>query len=326
MRTKGWLGVAFAACLLAGNVGCSGEVQLNAGIKQPEPVKPPPPPPPADADGDGVLDDGTDKCVGEKEDNLTPDPKDGCKSSDPDGDGILADADKCPAEAENKNSFQDEDGCPDVIPKVAIVKDEVKITDKILFAFARAEIDKSSEELIKTIAQVIKDNPQVEFVEVAGHADKVGDDVGNVTLTKRRAEAVVKALVALGVDRNRVRAAGYGRYCPIDAGDTDEAREKNRRVEFKIMRMNGKDTGVPLGCAEAVAKGIKPAGVPATAAAADKKQGVATEAKSGTEVKPAVEAKPADKKPAVEAKPADTKAGDTRPAADTKPSDLAPKK
>lgn len=321
MRIKGWLGVAFAACLLAGNVGCSGEVNLNAGAKTPETPKPQPPPPPADADGDGVVDDGTDKCVGEKEDNLAPDPKDGCKSADPDGDGILADADKCPTEAESKNSFQDEDGCPDVMPKVAIVKNEVRINDKILFAFAKAEIDKSSEDLIKNIAQVIKENPQVEFVEVAGHADKVGDDVGNVTLTKRRAEAVVKALVALGVDKNRLRGAGYGRYCPVDPGDTDEAKEKNRRVEFKIMRMNGKDTGVELGCAEAAAKGIKPAGVPATAPRAKAAEAAGADAKPAdtkpaAEVKPAVE-KPADKKPAADAKPADAK-----PAA----SDLAPKK
>jgi outer membrane protein OmpA-like peptidoglycan-associated protein len=300
-----WVGVVLGAWLLSASAGCEGAVQLKADVKAPEP---PPPPPPADADGDGVLDDGTDKCLGEKEDNLAPDPKDGCKSADPDGDGIAGAADKCPAEPETKNSFQDEDGCPDVMPKVAIVKDEVKINEKILFAFAKADIDKASEDLIKTIAQVIKENPQVEFVEIAGHADKVGDDFTNVNLTKRRADAVVKALAALGVDKNRMRAAGYGRYCPIDTGDSDEAREKNRRVEIKIMRMNGKDTGVALGCADAEAKGIKPAGVPATAPAG----------KAAGDAKPAgakpAGAKPADTKPA-EAKPAGAKPAEAKPAA-----------
>ena len=226
-----------------------------------------PPPPPPDSDGDGIIDDGRDKCVGEKEDNLAPDPTDGCKSSDPDGDGIAGDADKCPTDQETKNEFKDDDGCPDELPKVAVVGNEVKIQDKILFAFGKATIDQASDDLLKNIAQVVKDNPQVEFIEVAGHADKVGSDPGNVLLTKARAQAVVAALTKLGVDGKRMRGAGYGRYCPIDPGDSDAAREKNRRVEFKIMRTAGKDTGVALGCAEAETAGIKPTGAPATAPA-----------------------------------------------------------
>ncbi|MCC6559424.1 MAG: OmpA family protein [Polyangiaceae bacterium] len=301
--------MAVAASILVANVGCTGDVQLKAEVKQPEPPKPPPPAPPPDADGDGVVDDGTDKCVGEKEDGLAPDAKDGCKSNDPDQDGIAGDTDKCPSEAETKNNYQDEDGCPDV-PRVLVVNNEVKINDKILFAFGKADIDKQSDDLIKNIAQVIKDNPQIEFLEVAGHADKVGNDAGNVQLTKNRANAVVAALAALGVDKNRMRGAGYGRYCPVDPGDSEEAREKNRRVEFKIMKAGGKETGVPLGCEEAAKKGIKPAGVPATAPSGAK-----------TDAKPA-EAKPAEAKPA-EAKPAE-KAAAPKPA-DAKPAE-APKK
>lgn len=293
MRTKGLLGAAFAGCLLAMGVGCSGEVKLDAVLKTPEP--PPPPAAPPDADGDGVLDDGTDKCVGEKEDNLPPDAKDGCKSADPDADGIAGDADKCPTEAENKNDYQDEDGCPDTMPRVAVVKDEVKIADKIMFAFGKATIEKSSEGLLQDIAKVIKENPQVEFLEVAGHADKVGNDQGNVVLTRQRAEAVVKALAALGVEKTRLRAAGYGRYCPVDAGDSEEAKEKNRRVEFKIMRINGKETGTALGCSEAESKGIKPAGVPATApkAADAAKPAEAAKAAPDAAAKPVEAAKPA---------------------------------
>jgi OmpA-OmpF porin, OOP family len=333
MRYVNWLGMAFAASLLAGTVGCSGEVALNTEVKTPEPAKPPapPPPPPPDADADGVVDDGTDKCVGEKEDGLAPDAKDGCKSNDPDGDGILADADKCPNEPETKNNYKDTDGCPDV-PRVLLVKNEVKINDKILFAFGKADIDPASEDLIKNIAEVIKENPQIEFLEVAGHADKVGADNTNVTLTKKRAEAVAKALAGLGIDKNRMRAAGYGRYCPVDPGDSEEAKEKNRRVEFKVMRMGGKDTGVELGCAEASAKGLKPAGVPATAPkgppkAADAKAADAKPADAKpagakpADAKPAA-AKPADAKPA-DAKPADAKPAETKPAA-AKPADAKP--
>jgi len=264
MRHLGWI-VFVSASLLTATAGCgAAKIEAKVEVKP----QPPPPQPPPDADGDGVIDDGTDKCLGEKEDLLAPDPKDGCKSTDPDGDGIAGDADKCPTDKETKNDFKDDDGCPDEVPKVAVIGNEVKIQDKILFAFGKATIDKASDDLLKNIAQVVKDNPQIEFIEVAGHADKVGGDPGNVLLTKARAQAVVVSLTKLGVDSKRMRGAGYGRYCPIDPGDSEEAREKNRRVEFKIMRTAGKDTGVALGCSEAESAGIKPAGVPATAGAA----------------------------------------------------------
>src|SRR5215470_17508278 len=72
---------------------------------------PAPPEPPPDVDGDGIPDDGTDKCLNEKEDGLPPDPTDGCKSTDPDGDGIIGDADKCPNEKEDGLPPDPKDGC-----------------------------------------------------------------------------------------------------------------------------------------------------------------------------------------------------------------------
>ncbi|XXT24832.1 OmpA family protein [Sorangium sp. So ce429] len=304
--------MAFAASLLAANAGCAKEPQVQPAAAPPPPAPPPPapPPPPPDADADGVIDDGADKCVAEKEDGLPPDAKDGCKSTDPDGDGLTADADKCPGEAEVKNNYKDEDGCPDV-PRVSLAGSEVKLNEKIAFAAGKADIEPASQELLANIAQVIKDNPQIEFVEVAAYSEKVGNDAATVTLTKKRADAVVKALVALGVEKNRVRPAGYGAHCSLDAGETEEAKEKNRRVEIKIMRFEGKDTGVELACAAAITKGLKPAGVPATAP-----KGAAKAAQKGSDPKP-VEAKPVD------LKPTDTKAGAAKPADAAKPAGAA---
>jgi len=218
-----------------------------------------------DHDHDGVRDE-IDKCEGQKEDGYPPDPKDGCPSTDPDGDGILANADRCPYQPETRNGYQDDDGCPDAkssltrMARVTVTKTAIKIDEKIMFAFAKATIQPASDSLIKEIADVIKANPQIELIAVGGHADKIGSDPTNVDLTKRRASAVVDALVAQGVEKSRLRPQGYGRYCPIDPGDSDAAREKNRRVEFAILRASGKDTGVDPGCPEALAKGIKPGG------------------------------------------------------------------
>jgi OOP family OmpA-OmpF porin len=292
IRPTRWVFAALALPLLALHTGCA-EPQVEPKVATPEPAKAP-----ADADGDGIPDDGTDKCLVEKEDNLPPDPKDGCKSADADGDGLAGDADKCPnekednlppdakdgcasvdpdgdniigesdkcpAEKETNNDYKDDDGCPDVLPRVRVTKNEVKINEKILFEFAKATIEPESQGLLKEIAFVINDNPQIEHIEVAGHADKVGSDATNAALTMKRAQAVLDALVKLGVDKRRMHAQGYGRYCPVDKGESEEAREKNRRVEFKIMRIDGVETGVTLGCEESAAKGIKQTPVPKNA-------------------------------------------------------------
>ncbi len=67
---------------------------------------------PDDSDHDGIADD-VDKCPNEPEDKDGFQDADGCPDPDNDGDGILDAADKCPNDAEDFDGFQDEDGCPD---------------------------------------------------------------------------------------------------------------------------------------------------------------------------------------------------------------------
>jgi outer membrane protein OmpA-like peptidoglycan-associated protein len=71
-----------------------------------------PPPKPVDSDGDGIV-DGADKCPREPEDKDGFEDADGCPDPDNDKDGIADANDKCPNEAEDKDGFEDEDGCPD---------------------------------------------------------------------------------------------------------------------------------------------------------------------------------------------------------------------
>ena len=78
--------------------------------------EPPPPPPPVvdtDPDKDGIH-DPKDKCPNEPEDKDKFEDEDGCPDHDNDGDGILDKDDKCPHKAEDKDKFEDEDGCPDL--------------------------------------------------------------------------------------------------------------------------------------------------------------------------------------------------------------------
>ena len=72
------------------------------------------------------------------------------------------------------------------------------------------------------------------------------------------ADAVVEAVAKRGVERARLRSMGFGKYCPVDPAHARTAWEKNRRVEFKVVRTQDGPTGVELGCSKAAEKGIKP--------------------------------------------------------------------
>jgi OmpA-OmpF porin, OOP family len=252
MHRTPWIRLMLAVSLVAPAAGCSRGAQVATSPK----VAAVP-----DVDEDAIPDD-VDECVTEKEDGKSPNPKDGCKAdpNDQDNDG-LGISDKCPAQPETVNGYQDEDGCPDDLPKethvvVTITQDELKCCAKVLFATGKASIQEASAPLVDHVAKTLKDNPTIELLEVSGHADRLGREDQNLTLTRQRADAVVEALARHGIERKRLRGAGYGSYCPLVEGDTPDARERNRRVEFKIIRRDGTDTGVELGCAASKAKGV----------------------------------------------------------------------
>lgn len=114
-----------------------------------------------------------------------PDPKDGCPTDDPDKDGIRGDADKCPNEPETVNGYKDDDGCPDEKPQVEVTDTSMAKKSTTRSCSSRARRNQpASDKLIENIAKVIKENPDVDYVEVAGHADKRGVDASNRILTR----------------------------------------------------------------------------------------------------------------------------------------------
>jgi OmpA-OmpF porin, OOP family len=268
LRTIGLIAamVLGPAGMVLGLSACTAEAHLGSGPAA-KPTDPPPPPPagPVDTDGDGINDD-VDKCPSKAEDGKDPDPKDGCPSEDPDGDGIKGDADKCPTEAETKNGYQDEDGCPDTKPDIYLGEHEIEYKERIQFRVGSSQLDPKSDELIGKIADVIKSHPELNYIEVAGHTDKQGSETMNVKLSKDRAKSVVLALIKKKVSPFRLGSQGYGPYCPRDPAETPEAFEKNRRVDFVILRRGGKElTPNWDGCDAATAKKMKPLTIPKTA-------------------------------------------------------------
>ncbi|MFO0638808.1 MAG: OmpA family protein [Polyangiaceae bacterium] len=213
-----------------------------------------------DRDGDGIKDD-LDKCPDEKEDFDGFEDEDGCPEPDNDHDGIPDVKDLCPNEPETFNKFRDEDGCPDR-GNVVVEDNNIVILKKIQFKTGSAEILPESNEILDAVSGTIKDHPEFQLVEVAGHADERAPDAYNLQLTQLRVNAVVAALVARGTPANKLRSKGYGEYCPEDPEHNEAAWEKNRRVEFKIVKTADGPTGVELGCKNALEKGVKPDPVP----------------------------------------------------------------
>lgn len=68
-------------------------------------------------------------------------------------------------------------------------------------------------------------------IRVSGHTDNVGDPKTNKALSEKRAEAVRQYLISKGIDGGRIEAVGYGDTRPIASNDTEEGRQKNRRIE-----------------------------------------------------------------------------------------------
>jgi len=124
-------------------------------------------------------------------------------------------------------------------PKQVVLRDnKIEITEKIQFALNKAEILSVSFPLLDEVAKVMRDNPHVKQIAVEGHASPEGGDEYNLKLSQARAEAVRSYLVQKGVAAERLTAKGYGSSRPIAKNDTEQGREKNRRVEFNIIKQD----------------------------------------------------------------------------------------
>lgn len=212
--------------------------------------------PDLDNDQDGIL-DGDDKCPNVPEDKDGFEDKDGCPELDNDLDQIPDSEDKCPNKPETYNGYEDKDGCPDK-GRVVVDGTDIVILDKVQFETNSAKILSESDAILDAVAATLKGHDEFQVVEIAGHADARGADQHNLQLTKARAEAVAQALEKRGISRARLVSQGYGKYCPLDTAMTPAAFDKNRRVEFKVVKMDKEASAVERGCEQATRAGVKP--------------------------------------------------------------------
>jgi OOP family OmpA-OmpF porin len=101
------------------------------------------------------------------------------------------------------------------------------------FDLSRSTLKPESDALISSVADALG-QCQGAVIEVQGHTDLTGNHAANQRLSEARANAVIAALVAKGVPKDRLTAAGFGETQPKIAGITEDANAANRRIEFDL--------------------------------------------------------------------------------------------
>ncbi|HKD43490.1 MAG TPA: OmpA family protein [Myxococcaceae bacterium] len=199
----------------------------------------------SDRDGDGIP-DSADRCPDEPEDYDGFQDDDGCPDLDNDNDGVPDAQDRCP----NTPGPASNAGCPVLEPsldsdgggvpveykRVVVKSDRIEIKQQIRFKTGSARISgKESFEVLKEVAQALRDNVRIRKLRIEGHTDSVGVDAANINLSQMRANAVMAELVKNGVEPSRMEAVGYGRSRPVASNTTASGRAQNRRTEFNII-------------------------------------------------------------------------------------------
>jgi outer membrane protein OmpA-like peptidoglycan-associated protein len=295
----------------------------------------------SDRDGDGVPDED-DKCPEvpgpkdhqgcpkpinpDRDDDGVPDAVDECPDipglavfdgcPDRDGDGIPDIVDKCPDEPGPAENL----GCPIVEqPQVVLESGRIRVRGEIMFETDQAVIQPQSFKMLDDVFKVLADNPEVGPVHIEGHTDNRGPRAYNQALSERRAKAVFDYLVKKGIDKKRLKSAGFGLDKPIADNNSAIGRAKNRRTEFRLVKESDKANVETPGAAPGTLDMTVPAPTPGAArpqpapAAAANSGAVAPSAAADAGTGPA---KPATPKPAADAGTAPAKPATPKPATD----------
>ncbi len=210
-----------------------------------EAARPAPPPPLSDApvtalppleragdpDRDGLA-EVLDLCPEIAEDRDGFQDEDGCPDPDNDGDGLADALDRCPNEAETLNGYNDSDGCPDVEPQA--VAGLGGVVEAVRFAIGRDAFLPSSLGILNRVLESLQRNPKLRL-RIEGHTSKDGGRIKNLKLSRRRALAIRRWLIKQGIHGSRLSAYGFGEDRPIAPNNTAAGRKKNRRVELHFL-------------------------------------------------------------------------------------------
>ena len=129
-------------------------------------------------------------------------------------------------------------------PGIRVVGDRFVFESSVLFDSARADISPAGRQSLDDLAAAVIDlereiPPDLPWIlRIDGHTDRQpisgGPFRSNWELSSARAIAVVQYLITKGIPPERLAAAGFGEFQPIDPGQDEDALARNRRIELKL--------------------------------------------------------------------------------------------
>ncbi|EMK07850.1 MULTISPECIES: OmpA family protein [Leptospira] len=125
----------------------------------------------------------------------------------------------------------------EVILQLPPIRDRGSIQINNLFFESKSfQIAPESAPELDRLAEIVKENPDIE-IQIEGHTDNVGKKKDNLILSEKRAAAVAEYLFQKhSISKARIQTKGFGDSVPLSKNDSEEARKKNRRVNFTILK------------------------------------------------------------------------------------------
>lgn len=108
------------------------------------------------------------------------------------------------------------------------------VLKNIYFETGKSVLTSESDDALNKVRRFLENNKSVRL-EISGHTDNTGSSRVNSELSTNRAKAVVDYLIAQGISKSRLEYKGFADTQPVADNSTAEGREKNRRVEFKVL-------------------------------------------------------------------------------------------
>lgn len=118
---------------------------------------------------------------------------------------------------------------------------EVVIDKEIIFKVGTANLEKNSDEALQVIKLYLTDKPYISLLRIESHTDNVTPNAQ--ALSEKRALAICKRLVELGVDCKRLIAVGFGANKPIADNTTAAGKVQNRRISLVNVALRDKNIG-----------------------------------------------------------------------------------
>ncbi len=121
------------------------------------------------------------------------------------------------------------------------MQETLTIIENLYYAYGDWHIDAAGTKILDKVITVLNSNPNLN-IELSSHTDSRSSDQYNLQLSQKRAKAAVDYMIAKGIDKNRLKAIGYGESkllnrCSNGVECSEEEHAKNRRTEFKIVEM-----------------------------------------------------------------------------------------